>query len=161
MEDIGQTNVKCFNCGKLGNFSKDCKAVKKKSDMTTIKCYNCQKRGHMIKDCPSKTQSLKGKTLKWKKQNKFKKCNKKFTKQLQEKQSEVKESKEDDGDNELGEFTDVEDVEEKQDYTVKYLNVTDTYNHPHLERDGIKTYISVTPCCRMTSKQNIILRARI
>ncbi|XP_048879314.1 CCHC-type zinc finger, nucleic acid binding protein b isoform X2 [Brienomyrus brachyistius] len=38
----------CYNCGRGGHISRDCKEPKKEREQC---CYNCGKAGHMARDC--------------------------------------------------------------------------------------------------------------
>lgn len=38
----------CYNCGRGGHISRDCKEPKKEREQV---CYNCGKAGHMARDC--------------------------------------------------------------------------------------------------------------
>ncbi len=40
--------VACYNCGRGGHISRDCKEPKKEREQV---CYNCGKAGHMARDC--------------------------------------------------------------------------------------------------------------
>ena len=59
----GKPEVKCFNCGKTGHYSKDCYAKAKTAGDDEKKqkaredglCYECNKPGHVARDCTAKT----------------------------------------------------------------------------------------------------------
>ncbi|XP_061681517.1 uncharacterized protein LOC133503681 isoform X2 [Syngnathoides biaculeatus] len=40
----GGPSLKCYNCGKPGHLTRECRSPKK--------CFNCQKEGHMTRECP-------------------------------------------------------------------------------------------------------------
>lgn len=50
-----RSEIKCFNCNKLGHFSRDCEETRRE-----LICLNCQQKGHTQKHCPAKqtTQSV-------------------------------------------------------------------------------------------------------
>ena len=83
MEQIGKTGIKCYNCGKTGHLSRECRSAKKGSssgDKSNSKCFTCNQAGHWSKDCPNKRHAVKKKTPK----RKFKKWRKKSVKQITE-----------------------------------------------------------------------------
>lgn len=48
--DRGQSNIKCFSCGKPGHKKSQCKRIPPKVNKTVV-CNFCQKKGHMSRDC--------------------------------------------------------------------------------------------------------------
>nr|UDP23208.1 gag protein [Human immunodeficiency virus 1] len=51
----GQKRIKCFNCGKEGHLSRNCRAPRKKG------CWKCGKEGHQMKDCTERQANFLGK----------------------------------------------------------------------------------------------------
>nr|AIF71605.1 gag protein [Human immunodeficiency virus 1] len=51
----GQKRIKCFNCGKEGHLSRNCRAPRKKG------CWKCGKEGHQMKDCNERQANFLGK----------------------------------------------------------------------------------------------------
>lgn len=49
---------KCFNCGKPGQFARDCRKKKHKTK-DRRKCYKCRQVGHIVKNCPTKIHNNK------------------------------------------------------------------------------------------------------
>ncbi len=87
--EIGQSNVRCYNCNGRGHISRNCRRPRKRysTRQVTGKCFNCNQPGHWAKDCPQKRKELKQKRVK--KWNKFKK--RKYTRQVSEKGKEKSE----------------------------------------------------------------------
>ena len=42
------SSTKCYNCGRFGHMSKECKEPKREKGA----CYECGKKGHLITACP-------------------------------------------------------------------------------------------------------------